>query len=485
MIDVVHNQLSFSYLKLLNGRAKNSEAAKLAERVNQMRSEAPGQLPYLFADIVEPEKIEGARDVNGVLKVRRRKYCPATTFWGMCGQVMRGGSLREATREIEASCCARKAPGQSGSSTSSYSDARKRLPLKSLEDVHERVYQKMMDAEKLFDGRRVMIVDGSSCQLADTDANQDYYPQPSNQKEGCGHPVVQLVGLFNLGTRALEHVSLSPATAHEGSIFDVELSQHLKEGDVLMADRGFCSYLHFASLRERGVDVIMRLHSSRRWPKGVKGDDVEVEWTRPPLSERPEHISEEEWLALPKTTTVRYVRHRIQHKGFRTSMVMIVTTLPKSEASAQKLAQGYGRRWQIELCFDDLKTTLGMDFINVKTPLMAAKMITVYIIVHNLVRLTMQRAVMAAHQKWGRESFKGALDAIKCYSTEMHRATKKVRSDLKEKLYKTIIKDKVPDRPWRVEPRVRKLRPKPFPLMTKARAVLKGVIIENMRLAPA
>jgi hypothetical protein len=164
---------------------------------------------------------------------------------------MRGGSLREATREIEASCCVRDDSSQTPSSTSSYSDARMRLPLKSLEQVHERVCQKMMDAEKLFGGRRVMIVDGSSCQLADTAANQYHYPQPTNQKAGCGQPVVQLVGLFNLGTRGLEHVSLSPVTAHEGSVFDVELSQHLKKGDVLMADRGFCSYLHFASLRAR------------------------------------------------------------------------------------------------------------------------------------------------------------------------------------------------------------------------------------------
>lgn len=450
-----------------------------------MRSEAPGQLPYLFSDIIEPEKIEGARDEHGMLKVRRRKYSPATTFWGMLGQAMRGGSLREATREIEASCCARNSSARPASSTSSYSDARKRLPLQSLEKVHERVCQKMMDAEKLFGERRVMIVDGSSCQLADTSANQDYYPQPSTQKDGCGHPVVQLVGLFNLGTRALEHVSLSPATAHEGSLFDVELSQHLKDGDVLMADRGFCSYLHFASLGSRGVDVIMRLHSSRSWPKGVRGDDVEVEWTRPPLSERPDHVSEEEWLALPKKTTVRYVRHRIQRKGFRTIEIMVVTTLSKSEASAQEIAQAYGHRWQIELCFDDLKTTLGMDFINAKTPQMAAKIITVYIIAHNLVRLTMQRAVMAAHQKWGRQSFKGSLDAIKCYCIEMHRATKKVLGNLKEDLYQTIIRDKVPDRPWRVEPRVRKLRPKPFPLMTKARAVLKSVIVKAMQLTPA
>lgn len=475
----------------LSGRTKKSALTRRLESINQIRSEMPGQLPYLFSDIIEPEKIEGARDANGVLKTRRCAYSPATTFMTMLHQVADSGSLRDGARLVEASACGRGNECRVGSSTSTYSDARQRLPLESIEKVHKRVCDKMMPTIELFNGRRVMIVDGSSCQLADTQKNQEWYPQPSKQKKGCGQPVVQLVALLNLTTGALEHVDLSPATAHEGSVFDVELSQHLKEGDILMADRGFSSYLHFAQLKERGVDVIMRMNGSRKWPKGVHGDEAEVEWSRPALSERPEHVSEKEWRALPETITVRYVRHRIHPKGFRPIEIIVVTTLSKSEASAEQIGQAYQHRWEIELCFDNLKTTLGMHFIDVKSPQMAAKMIMTYIIAHNLIRLTMHRAARAVAavcpnqpEEPLRQSFKGSMDAIKRFCAEMAGASRSAITRLKEALYKAIAFDKVPDRPERIEPRVRKRRPKPFPLMTKSRDYLKSVILNDMRIIP-
>ena len=293
---------------------------------------------------------------------------------------------------------------------------------------------------------------------------------------------MQIVALFNLGSSALERFSFSPHTADEGGMFDVELMEHLQAGDVLLGDRLYGSYLHFAALAARGVDVLTRLNGSRGWPKGMRGDDVTVQWGRPAPSARPPHVTKQEWEALPATITLRYVRYHINIPGFRTRHIMVVTTL--LEAPAKELAQLYQRRWDIELCFDDIKTTMGMDFIRARSPAMAVKMVTLYAIAYNLVRLLMQQAARATGCRTSavhsmRLSFKGALDATLRFAAEMAQASRKQWHSLRHKLLRTIAGDCLPRRLDRFEPRVVKRRPKPFPRMTARRGVLKQRILAN------
>lgn len=456
------------------GRAKKSAAKALREQMQSIRDGAPGQLCSLFAEAVEPEKVRGAA------RSRNRVYTASFTFWLMLGQVFRGGSLRSAVREAQAflAACGEDTPDVQGSS-GSYSDARKRLKDSELEKINARVCAKMPSSGKLLGGRRVMVVDGTGVQLEDTAANQDWYPQPSGQEPGCGFPVVQLIGLMNLESAAIEHFSHSPLEAHEGRLFECELASKLRDGDVLVADRQFCSFLQIAQLAGRGVEVVMRLHGSRRWPKGVRGDEAIVTWKRPPLSQCPDDVSEEEWHALPPTLSIRYVRRTLCRKGFRDQTIVVATTL--MEAPAEEIVLTYARRWEIELSFDDIKTTLGMDFVRAKSPQSAWKTITVHLIAYNLVRWQMLRAAKASGLVARRISFQGALDALRAFAQQMHRGTAKTLRRLREKLLAVIAADLLPDRPFRVEPRVRKRRPKSFPLMTQPRQVLRDQILDSMR----
>jgi hypothetical protein len=59
------------------------------------------------------------------------------------------------------------------------------------------------DAESLWYGRRVKIVDGSSVSMPDTPENQQAYPQPSRQKKGCGFPIMRITALFSLASGAI------------------------------------------------------------------------------------------------------------------------------------------------------------------------------------------------------------------------------------------------------------------------------------------
>lgn len=128
----------------------------------------------------------------------------------------------------------------------------------------------------------------------------------------------------------------------------------------------------------------------------------------------------------------------------------------------------YARRWRLELCLRDLKTTLGMEQLRGKTPDMAQKELLAYLVAHNLVRCVMAEAVATQRVELERVSFKGSLDALRQFSDAMSRApNRKRRRQLWKDLLLTLARDLVPLRPNRTEPRAVKRRPKPFPLLNK------------------
>lgn len=218
-----------------------------------------------FNELVEPEKIRGPKgSKNGV-------YTPSTTFFGMLGQVFSGGSLRAAVLEVRAQRCDLGLSVPS-TATGAYSTARKRLPQESLDDAHQRVLNKLPSPERWLGGCRTLAVDGTSVQLEDTPLNQEEFPQPSGQKEGCGFPVMQVVALRDMQTGAVIKAARSPQDVHEAGLFYVALMDSIQEDDILLGDRHYCTFVNAATLRAKEADMLMRLNGSRPWPKGVKGD---------------------------------------------------------------------------------------------------------------------------------------------------------------------------------------------------------------------
>jgi len=60
--------------------------------------------------------------------------------------------------------------------------------------------------------------------------------------------------------------------------------------------------------------------------------------------------------------------------------------------SATDIADLYYQRWDVELFFRDIKTTMGMDILGCRTPAMVRKEILMHLIVYNSIRLLMLNA---------------------------------------------------------------------------------------------
>jgi hypothetical protein len=194
-----------------------------------------------------------------------------------------------------------------------------------------------------------------------------------------------------------------------------------------------------------------------RWLWGLGVVDQVVEWFKP--VDAPEWMTAEEYAALPDTLVVRELRYDVGRPGFRTKSVTLVTTLLDAELyPLEALAELYGMRWRVELNLRHLKQTMKMDVLKCTTVEGVLKELAVYAIVYNLVCIVMMEAAKRQNVAVERISF---IDALRWL----------MQAKPGDELPKLVVN---PDRPDRVEPRVKKRRPKQFPLMTKPRAELRN-----------
>jgi hypothetical protein len=178
---------------------------------------------------------------------------------------------------------------------------------------------------------------------------------------------------------------------------------------------------------------------------------------------------------------VRIIRFTAAIRGHRSRRITLVTSLldPKLYPTDQMIAL-YARRWRLELCLRDLKTTMGMEELRCKSPDMAQKELLLYLIAHNTIRCLMAEVVARYQVDLERISFKGTIDAARQFSATILQArSRKMHHELWDELLLTLARDLVPLRPGRSEPRAVKRRPKPFPLLTKPRRKFREICHRN------
>jgi len=465
----------------LSGRQRRSQLDQLRAQSEQWRQSSLSRLceifgPWLPAVMLAPT----AKGINS----RQRSYPLHLTFWAFLSQVLSpGSSCREIVRKVQAWYAPQDKTPDSG--TSAYCQARSRLPLARLTELHQTLAGKLsarIVAPDLWWGRRVKVVDGTGVSMPDTAANQQAWPQPSGQKPGCGFPVVKLVACFCLASGALLQWVEGTLHEHDGRLLQKLLSA-FKKGDVVLADRGFSSFASLATLVARGVDAVMRVHHFRKldWRAGQRlgRRDRLVRWKKGPLQGG--LWSRAQWDQLPEEITVRLVEIMVAVPGFRTQKLVLVTTLLDAPTyRAEALGQLYFRRWAVELFFRDIKTTLGLDVLRCQTPAMVRKEIVMHAIAYNLIRALMQDIAHSYQIHLHRLSFKGTVDALRQWRElfENAKSQKRTTGKLRRLFYQNIAHDLLPDRPDRSEPRVVKRRPKNFRLLTKPR---HEMIVERNR----
>jgi hypothetical protein len=457
-----------------------SRLARLGQRTRQIRQATLSQLETVLQGFLPSCAFAPAA------QTRQRIFTAKRTAWCFLWQVLdRARSCRAVVREVQAHFAVQQGP-QVDENTSAYCQARDRL---SAECLKKGMTASADRADRLahgsgtFLGRPVKVVDGSSVLLADTPLNQADYPQPAGQKPGCGFPIMKLVLLFSLASGAICAVARANKHSSERGLL-WSLWPSFKGGDILLADRGFGDYPTLMGALLHDVDVVARLHQSRKvdfrkCQRRLGSRDGLFDWEKG--ARKPNYLSRAQWREIPDTLRVRIIRFEIVCPGFRVRQITLVTTLLDADkCSAQELAQLFLQRWRMELCLDDLKTTLGMEHLRTKSPDMVEKELYAHLLAHNLVRCLMAQAAEQTGVDLARISFKGSIDALHSFSSAIGKTRQAWRKrKLRDQLLETLAADLVPLRPNRREPRVVKRRPKDFPLMHLPRSTYKQLFRHN------
>jgi len=327
-------------------------------------------------------------------------------------------------------------------SPAGYCQARARLPLSALQALLRDSSAAMRAAtsqaasaasqDGLWHGLRAFLVDGSSTITPDTPQLQETFGQPAGCKPGCAFPVPKLLALFDaFSGMVVEMLGFALFTHEQSKVW--MLHPFLKAGDLLVGDRGFCSFVHLAMLKQRGVHACFRCHQRQivdfrarrksrdqlskadrtaqptsQFVRRLGKHDQIVRWKRPPKA--PTWMTIEQWESMPQWLEVRELRYTLVSKGQRTHVVTIATTLlDETLYSKDDVEELYGTRWSAETRLSELKTTLKMRKLKSKTPEGVLKELAVYCLVYNMVQTVTTAAALRQKVPPGRISFIDAL----------------------------------------------------------------------------
>ena len=192
---------------------------------------------------------------------------------------------------------------------------------------------------------------------------------------------------------------------------------------------------------------------------------------------KPRGLSTEEFESLPPHLTVREIHYYICIPGWRTKEVTVITTLLDAQVyPVKELLKIYELRWDVELDLRHIKTSLGMDILRGKTPEMVRKEIYVYLLAYNLLRTVMWQAGTAHNVDCLRISLQETRHHCNNFVSELKDVSLKKRQQLSQIMLKIIAHKPLKIRVGRFYPRVKKRRPKAYPLLQEPREILKQKI---------
>jgi hypothetical protein len=451
---------------------KDSKMAQLRRGAIALRQQFAQQPGSVFSRVLGAAEIAAvvAAHVNDY---RERIYSPLDTLRLFIGQVL--SSDRACQDVVGRRLSERTAQGKSTCTlnTGSYCDARARLPVWIPVALGNKIGERlesMAPETWRWQARHVKLFDGTTVSMPDTVSNQAAFPQSREQKPGLGFPVARIGALIGLASGALlgyQVVSCEGKGTGEQSLLR-NLLGNVTPGDIVLADALLATWW-IIGVMAHGGDVVMAQHGCRitdfmRGESLGKHDHV-VEWPRPP---RPHSMSAEQYARYPERLRMR----EVEVDG----RILVTTLLQPENVSAQALDRLYAMRWNIEVDFRTIKATLQMDILRCKSKAMVEKEIAVYLLAYNLVRWAMAAAATLADILPRTLSFTGANRLLGAFADQLRHAPGKRMSLMMGIVLTSIASLKLPHRPDRIEPRAKKRRPKPLPLLTVPRDVAREEI---------
>jgi len=430
-----------------------------------------------FGNVLSAERIRDIFADSGVLfgYGENDVWNTGLTLWSFIGQVLQDGKQSSCNAAVTNATRYMLEHGMQppGPDSGEYCRARRKLDVKVLRQLACHIAEKVSSQNHdhwLWHGKNVKLVDGFTFTMPDTPENQKEFPQSNTQKPGVGFPIARACAVLSLANACIYDVAIGPYAGKESGETALlrKVLDSFKPGDVMPADRYFCSFFMLAMLKSLGVDVCMRLHQLRKVDYSrVKwlGDNDYIDlWHRP---QRAKWMSQELYDSLPEQMEIRIATFDATADNQTAPLNVVTTLLDREKYPVNEIGKLYGYRWHAELDLLSIKQSLNLDHLRCKSPDMIRREFWTILLAYNMVRLVCAQAASVYHKLARQMSFTVACNTL--LSQWLMPPDESIRQTLGKHNLFQIACNEVGNRPGRIEPRVIKRRPKPYKLMTKPR----------------
>lgn len=366
----------------------------------------------LLTRVFPPELVDEVVAETGRTEVRRRALPARSMAYFAIGMALHSqGSYEDVMAQLTDGLSWSTGWEQSyvPPSKSAIFQARDRLGSEPVEALFRRVARPLARAETpgaWLAGRRLVAVDGTCLDVADTVANDAYFGRAGvNKGERAAFPQARVVALIECGTHALFDAEIGPYTTSEVALTG-PLLDRLAPGMVVLADRGLTSFGLWRRASATGADLLWRVKNSstglRPHPVADLPDGSWLARIDPPKAQR----------GTVEPMIVRVVDYTIDDgRDSQTAYRLFTTITEPEQASAQDLALAYAQRWEIENVFDELKTHQRgpKTVLRSKSPPLVLQEIWGHLCCHYAIRTLMADTAAQAGHDPDRVSFVAAL----------------------------------------------------------------------------
>jgi hypothetical protein len=366
----------------------------------------------VIARAVPPDRVRQILAETGRASERERDLpAQVMVYYAIALALYMGASTREVLRCLLEGLRwlwgaeAVKVAGKSG-----ISQARSRLgevPLRRLYDEVVRPIATRATKGAWYRRWRLVSLDGSCLDVADTEANRAEFGLPGASRGESAFPQLRFVTLVENGTHVLFGAQPGHYAEGETKLAEAVLAA-LRPGMLCLADRQFFGHALWQAATATGADLLWRGKHNLRLPRDAVLADGSYLTTVYPSDKDRRHAS--------NGVRVRVVEYRLHGIVDAEPLYRLVTTLlDPAQAPAAELAALYHERWEVEGALAELKTQLrgARVVLRSKTPELVRQEAWGLLLAHFAVRGLMHEAALQADEDPDRLSFLHAVRVVR------------------------------------------------------------------------
>tara|TARA_B100000508_G_scaffold52272_1_gene40534 strand:- start:11 stop:1342 length:1332 start_codon:yes stop_codon:yes gene_type:complete len=314
-----------------------------------------------FTQNIPVEWVESALRLSSSATIRRRRLPSDQVLWLVLGMAMfRNEPVHEVARRLN--ICAQGLASDNLLARSGVTNARKRLGFEPIEWLFRQTgthWGNERYPEDEWHGLRVMAVDGALFRTQDTPELRDHFGSGNTStNRQTPFPMLRLVALMNVRSHIMLDAQISPYRRGEIPLAESFLSS-IPENSVTLFDKGFWSANLMLALNQNA--------SNRHWlipeRKGLVHEVVETYEAGDELIEmKVSPQARKKNPDLPETWRARRVTYKT-----KSGTKSVMTSLPAEQYSAAQVSTLYKERWEIELGFRDIKSSMQNNAITLRS----------------------------------------------------------------------------------------------------------------------